>query len=94
MATSVESAAPATPSADAGAPSEDQDRREHDVEDHRRGLHDHAGTEVAGAAQRGPHRDETELQRQRRDEPEEVVGGKLQRVAASALNALGVGLTA
>ena len=57
----------------ARAPAEDQHRREHDVEDDRRGLHDHAGPEVAGAAQRRAHRDQAELQRHRRDEPEQVL---------------------
>ena len=74
---------------DAGAPAEDQHRREHDVEDDRRGLHHHAGTEVPGAAQRRPHRDQPELQRQRGNEPQQVLVGKLQRGRVGA-HGLGV----
>jgi hypothetical protein len=53
--------------------------REHDVEDDRRGLHHHARTEVPVPRSADPIGDETELQRERRDEPQEVLVGKLQR---------------
>ncbi len=57
------------------SPPEDEEGREHDVDDHRGRLHDHARLEVAGAAKRRAHRDHRELQCHRGDEPEEIFLG-------------------
>ena len=60
----------------AGEPAEDQDRGQQHVQDHRGGLDDHPRLEVAGAAQGRAHRHHCELQRHRRNEPEQIVGGE------------------
>src|SRR2546426_395489 len=77
MATSEASAAPATPSPTAGAPAEDEERREDHIEDDRRGSHHHAGLEVADGSQGCAHCHEAELERHGRDEPEEVLPREL-----------------
>src|SRR5216117_1413378 len=61
----------------AGAPAEDEERREDHVEDDRHGSHHHAGLEVADGAQGGTHRHQAELQRHGRDEPGEVLHREL-----------------
>ncbi len=61
----------------AGAPAEDEERRENHIEDHRRGPHHHAGLEVADGAQGGAHGYQAELQRHGRDEPREILRRQL-----------------
>jgi len=70
-----------------GHPAEDQNRREHHVQNHGGRLHDHARLEVAGPTQRGAHRRHRELQRHRRDEPEEVLAGERRGSYVGAENA-------
>ncbi len=67
-----------------GDPAEDEERRQHDVQDHRCSRDDHPGLEVSGAAQRGTHRNHRELQRHRRDEPQEIVRGQRCRARIRA----------
>ena len=57
-------------------PAEDQERRQHHVEEHGDGLDHHAGLEVAGAPQRRAHGHHSELERRGGNEPQQVIGGQ------------------
>lgn len=63
----------------ARAQARDQNRRQRDVDGHRKRLHQHRGTHDAGSAQRGSHHLARELQRERRHEPQQIRGPRLDR---------------